>query len=104
MKTLEFIYQETQIHFLINPQDDNVMINATEMAKLFNKEVRSFLRLDGTKQFVKALLEKKNIIQYDSENIVFDRTHLHGQKQNFISKLLLHSVCLTFLNPLVNCI
>jgi len=81
MKTLEFIYQETQIHFLINPTDENVMVNATEMAKLFNKEVRSFLRLEGTKLFVKALIEKENTKQYNIEDVIFDRTHLHGQKQ-----------------------
>ena len=29
-QALEFIYQETEIHFLINTTDDNVMVNATE--------------------------------------------------------------------------
>jgi hypothetical protein len=61
MKSLQFIYQDTEIHFLINPLDNNVMINATEMAKPFNKEVRSFLRLDGTQNYIKTLLEKENI-------------------------------------------
>lgn len=55
-KTLEFIYQDTQIHFLVNPLDKNVMINATEMAKLFNKDVRVFLKTDHAKAFIEELL------------------------------------------------
>lgn len=55
MKTLEFLYQETQIHFLINPLDKNVMVNATEMAKLFNKRTDHYLQNDSTKLFVAAL-------------------------------------------------
>ena len=43
MKTLEFLYQETQIHFLFNPSDKNVMVNATEMAKIFGKRTKDFL-------------------------------------------------------------
>ena len=60
MKTLKFIYQETSIHFLVNPDDTNVMVNATEMAKLFNKDVREFLKLEGTKKFINSKLEKLN--------------------------------------------
>lgn len=54
-KTLEFIYQDIQIHFLINPTDNNVMINATEMAKAFNRRLDHFLRADHTKNFIKEL-------------------------------------------------
>jgi hypothetical protein len=57
-KTIQFIYQETQIHFLINPSDENVMVNATEMAKLFDKRIDVFLKANQTKKFIKAL-EKK---------------------------------------------
>lgn len=71
MKTLEFIYQGTEIHFLINPLDKNVMINATEMAKPFDKEVRSFLRLDGTQKFINILIEKQN-----------NRTDVYGYNEN----------------------
>ncbi len=60
MKTLEFIYQETAIQFLLNPLDDNVMVNATEMAKIFNKDVREFLKLNSTKNYLKCKLEKLN--------------------------------------------
>jgi hypothetical protein len=54
-KTLEFIYQETKIHFLINPSDNNVMVNATEMAKMFGKRTDHYLQNETTKQFIEAL-------------------------------------------------
>lgn len=54
-KTLEFIYQDMQIHFLINPTDNNVMINATEMAKAFDKRIHNFLKADHTQNFIKEL-------------------------------------------------
>ena len=75
MKTLEFIYQDNQIHFLLNPTDDNVMVNATEMGKLFGKEPKDFLRLEGTKKFINYQLEKHNIVadvpRYIEENIYY---------------------------------
>lgn len=55
MKTLEFLYQETEIHFLVNPNDENVMVNATEMAKLFNKRVDVFLKTNPTKRSIELL-------------------------------------------------
>lgn len=55
MKALEFIYQDTEIHFLVNPNDKNVMINATEMAKPFNKRIDVFLKTQPTKEFIELL-------------------------------------------------
>jgi len=55
MKTLEFIYQDTQIHFLLNPTDDNVMVNATEMAKIFNKRTSHYLANEKTKELIYKL-------------------------------------------------
>ncbi len=74
MKTIEFLYQETTIHFLVNPLDKNVMINATEMAKPFNKRIDVFLKTQQTKEFIELLkfppvgvnldpISKENIIQ-----------------------------------------
>lgn len=60
MKTLEFIYEETQIHFLVNPLDKNVMVNATEMAKLFGKETRVFLKTDHAKAFIEVAKRAPN--------------------------------------------
>lgn len=55
MKTLEFIYQENILHFLVNPTDKNVMVNATEMAKMFDKRTAKYLKTDSTKSFIIAL-------------------------------------------------
>lgn len=56
-QTLEFLYQETEIHFLVNPKSNNVMVNATEMAKLFGKRIDVFLKAEHTKKFIKELEE-----------------------------------------------
>src|SRR5690606_4999210 len=60
MKALEFIYQDTEIHFSLNPTDEDVMVNATEMAKHFGKRTEDFIKTKNTKDFIKVL-EKKII-------------------------------------------
>lgn len=54
-KSLEFIYQDMEIHFLVNPNEKNVMINATEMAKAFNKRIHNFLKAEHTQHFMSEL-------------------------------------------------
>lgn len=74
MKTLEFIYQETQIHFLVNPLDKNVMVNATEMAKLFDRRTKDFLKTDHAKDFIevaKRALNGAQIIEDRGRNGIF---------------------------------
>lgn len=51
-QTLEFLYQGTQAHFLMNPSEKNVMVNATEMAKIFNKKTELFLKSDHAKKYI----------------------------------------------------
>lgn len=75
MKTLEFIYQETEIHFLVNPSDKNVMVNATEMAKLFGKRTDVYLKSKSTKEFIKALEQTPNGGRSDLK-IVDNRGHM----------------------------
>jgi hypothetical protein len=74
-KALEFIYQDTQIHFLLG-NEKNVMVNATEMAKPFGKEVRSFLRLEGTEKYIELLIKKANI-----------RTDVYGYNENIVAEV-----------------
>jgi len=62
IKTLEFMFQETEIHFLLQ-SGGSVMVNATEMARIFKKEVNEFLRLESTKKLIVAL-EKSSIRPY----------------------------------------
>ncbi len=59
MNILEFIYNEKTISF-DSIGDDNVLVNATEMAKAFDKRTDNYLRLDGTDEFINTLLESLN--------------------------------------------
>jgi len=59
MKAIEFIYQDTQIHFALG-NDQNVMVNATEMAKAFNKRIENFTRIENTKSFISECLKNAN--------------------------------------------
>jgi len=54
MKSVEFIYQDTQIHFALGNEGD-VMVNATEMAKVFGKRIDVFLKTEPTKAFINLL-------------------------------------------------
>lgn len=69
-KILEFLYQETAIHFLLNPKEKDVMINATEMAKLFGKEVKDFNKLSSTNTFIKSCVisEENSLIELKKES------------------------------------
>lgn len=55
METLKFIYNEQTINFLPSGAD-NVMVNATEMAKIFEREIKEFNKLESTKQFIEICL------------------------------------------------
>jgi hypothetical protein len=53
MKTLEYNYNNQRIEFLQG--DHNIMVNATQMAKVFNKRIDFFLKSDNTKAFIREL-------------------------------------------------
>ena len=53
MATKVLNFENNRIAFDINA-DENVMVNATEMAKIFEKDVFGFLRLDSTKAYIQA--------------------------------------------------
>lgn len=62
-KAYEFLYNKVNIGFVLNPQNANLMINATEMAKVFDKRIDVFLKTDHAQNFIKTLekiLEKEN--------------------------------------------
>ena len=59
MKSIERIFQDTEIHFLLQNEGD-VMVNATEMAAPFGKYPRDFTRLESTQRFINELLEQEN--------------------------------------------
>ena len=53
-----FIFEDKEIDFEITGSD--VMVNATQMAKIFNKEVFQFTRIEGTKSFLESCLKPQN--------------------------------------------
>ena len=54
METKIFKFEESEITFLMS-KDNNVMVNATEMAKIFDRRIDFFLKTDTTKEFISAL-------------------------------------------------
>ncbi|MFA9191161.1 KilA-N domain-containing protein [Flavobacterium sp. FZUC8N2.13] len=78
-KALEFIYQDTEIHFLLGTEKD-VMVNATEMAKIFKKEIKDFMRLDSTKNFINSYLKRKNR-ELKTEESPFLEEQIYTSKQ-----------------------
>jgi hypothetical protein len=69
VKPLEFSYDDKIIHFLMN--DDNVMVNATEMANVFGKRVDVFLKTDHAKIFIERLLSTPNGVDKNKEEVIF---------------------------------
>lgn len=60
MATKVLKFEKHQIAFDINA-DENVMVNATEMAKVFEKDVFGFLRLDSTKAYIQAYCQTADL-------------------------------------------
>ena len=52
--TTNFMYGDTEIEFTLEGKN-GVMINATQMAKVFNKRIDVFLKTEPTKEFINAL-------------------------------------------------
>ncbi len=58
MEKKEFKYNGETVGFEV--EDKNVMVNATQMAKIFGKSVNSFMENESMKRFVKACLNNRN--------------------------------------------
>lgn len=63
---LEFVYGNQVVEFDISGTD--VMINATEMGKIFGKEPYDFLKQEGTKKFIDALKNRFERLSSDPES------------------------------------
>lgn len=59
MEIVKFIYQDQEVDFL-PAGNENVMVNATQMAKIFGKLTKDFIRNDDTQNFIKECLKKEN--------------------------------------------
>jgi phage regulator Rha-like protein len=59
MKVVHYIYNEKPVDF--DPTNsDNVMVNGTQMAKIFGKQVEAFTRNEGTQKFINECLKNEN--------------------------------------------
>ena len=58
MKTEIRLFNGNAITFTLGK--DNMMVNATEMAKIFSKQVNDFLSNDRTKAFIEICLKKRD--------------------------------------------
>ena len=58
MEKREFKFEESVVEFELN--NKNVMVNATQMAKVFGKEVKHFNENGSTKNFIDACLKSRN--------------------------------------------
>lgn len=56
-KTFQFNGKEIAFEMV----GENVVVNATEMAKVFNKDVYDFLRTEGTKSYIEAFCESEKL-------------------------------------------
>ena len=63
-----FSYNGSNISF---NKGDEVMVNATEMAKPFGKSPKDFLKTEQTKRFIEALSEVKKILSSDLVRVVY---------------------------------
>ena len=55
MKSIQYLYNQHEIAFLHN--DNKVMVNATQMAKIFEKRIENFTRIESTQNFIDECLK-----------------------------------------------
>ncbi|MDR1939061.1 MAG: KilA-N domain-containing protein [Tannerellaceae bacterium] len=72
MKTAIFTFNEKTITFTLD-KDGLVMVNATEMAKIFDEDINHFTRLDGTRKFIEACLKTPHLGFLDEESLIISR-------------------------------
>ena len=59
--TQKFVFKNTEIDFQFDKKN-NVMVNATQMAKIFGKHVSHFTDNELTQKFINASLNKRNSV------------------------------------------
>lgn len=55
MKSIEYLYNNQSIEFLQG--ESSIMVNATQMAKIFGKQPKDFLRNEDTQRFIDTCLD-----------------------------------------------
>ncbi len=59
MKNKIYSFQNTDIEFIVD-DNNNIKVNATQMAKVFNKQVKHFNENANTQKFITACLSGRN--------------------------------------------
>ena len=67
MKNEVCLFNGNQISFIMEKERE-MMVNATEMAKIFSKEVARFMENESTKKFIGACLKTRNSAFLSIEN------------------------------------
>ena len=61
-------FEKNPVTFLLS-KENGVMVNATEMAKIFGKEVARFMENDSTKNFINSCLKTRNSSFLNVKNV-----------------------------------
>lgn len=79
METKICIFKENSITFALD-KNNGMMVNATEMAKAFGKNVGHFMENDSTKKFIEACLNNRNsdYLMVKSESDLIDARQKSG--------------------------
>lgn len=79
MEVVQFIYNGTEVDFLPTG-NDNLMVNATQMAKIFGKDLFQFTKSEGTKSFISSCLKPANagFLRIKSEMDIIDSKQKSG--------------------------
>ena len=59
METKICVFEENNISFALD-KGNKMMVNATEMAKVYGKEVARFMENESTKKFISSCLKTRN--------------------------------------------
>lgn len=88
MKVLHYIYNGETIDF---STAENIMINATQMAKLYDKRTDVFLKSDDTKKFIEALekhIQKENKLTPNGGSLAKKCVDFRGRNGVFFERRL----------------
>lgn len=79
MEIVNFVYNEKEVDFLPTRNDD-VMINATQMANIFGRQVEAFTRNESTQKFMNECLKSENsrFLNIKSESDLLDSKQKSG--------------------------
>ncbi len=86
MEVVNFVYNDQQIDFEPMGKDD-IMVNATQMAKIFGKRVDVFLKSENVKEFI-LLLEFPPYGVNSSSSKKVEVISTHGQNGTFFHRIL----------------